>query len=192
MRNFSGPAGFFHEIRQAARGTCVANSLLLNALLDTAWRHAALVRFLHRGKTQEAIEMKRTLKVALASVGAALLLAPSSVFAHHSFVAEFNLNKPITVRGTLTKMEWVNPHGWIHIDVKGPDGKVTSWKMETGSPLRMEKRGLKKEDFKIGSDVIVSGYGSRDGSLSGAGMTITFADREASFPATESTFILGR
>ncbi len=136
--------------------------------------------------------MKRTLRVALASVGAALLLAPSPISAHHSFVAEFNLAKPITVRGALTRMEWVNPHGWIHIDVKGPDGKVEKWKMETGSPLRMEKRGLKKEDFKIGSEVIVSGYGSRDSSLTGAGMTITFAGREASFPAMESTFILGR
>jgi hypothetical protein len=121
-----------------------------------------------------------------------LLLAPGSISAHHSFVAEFNLAKPITVRGTLTKMEWVNPHGWIHIDAKGPDGKVASWKIETGSPLRMEKRGLKKADFKVGSDVIVSGYASRDGSLTGAGMTITFAGREASFPAGESTFILGR
>lgn len=136
--------------------------------------------------------MKRTMKVALACVGAVLLFAPGPISAHHSFVAEFNITKPITVRGTLTRMEWVNPHGWIYIDVKGPDGKLASWKMETGSPLRMEKRGLKKDDFKVGSEVIIAGYGSRDGSLSGAGMTITFVSREASFPVAESTFILGR
>ena len=136
--------------------------------------------------------MKRTMRVALACVGAALLFAPASISAHHSFVAEFNLDKPVTVRGTLTRMEWVNPHGWIYIDAKGPDGSVQKWKMETGSPLRMQRRGLQKTDFKFGSDVIVSGYAARDGSLSGAGMSITFPGREASFPAGEATFVLGR
>ena len=107
-------------------------------------------------------------------------------------VAEFSMDKPITLRGTLAKMDWVNPHGWIYIDAKGPDGKVENWKFETGSPFRMEKRGLKKTDFKVGSEVILSGFAAKDGKRSAAGITITFPDREAKFPAEEATFVLGR
>ena len=140
----------------------------------------------------EAIPMKRNGTPILALVGAALLLATGPVSAHHAMVAEFSLNKPITMRGTLTKMEWVNPHGWIYIDAKGPDGRVESWKFETGSPFRMEKRGLKKTDFRVGSEVILSGFAAKDGTPTAAGMTITFLDREASFPAREATFVLGR
>ena len=135
--------------------------------------------------------MKRTTLV-LAFVGATLLFATWPVSAHHAMVAEFNLTKPITLKGTLTKVEWVNPHGWIYIDSKGPEGRVEAWKFETGSPFRMEKRGLKKTDFKIGDEVIVSGFASKDGTPTAAGMTITFADREKSFPAREATFVLGR
>ena len=122
----------------------------------------------------------------------ALLFATQPISAHHAMVAEFSMNKPITLRGTLTKMEWVNPHGWIYLDVKGPDGRTAGWKVETGSPFRMEKRGLKKTDFRTGSQVIVSGFAAKDGTPTAAGMTITFADREAAFPAQEATFVLGR
>jgi hypothetical protein len=135
--------------------------------------------------------MMRT-TLAISFVGATLLFAAWPVSAHHAMVAEFNLAKPITLRGTLTKVEWVNPHGWIYIDSKGPGGRVESWKFETGSPFRMEKRGLKKIDFKIGDEVIVSGFASKDGTPTAAGMTITFADREKSFPTREATFVLGR
>ena len=136
--------------------------------------------------------MKRKRAGVLALAGVALLFATGLVSAHHAMIAEFSLNKPITVRGTLTKMEWVNPHGWIYIDVKGPDGLVESWKIETGSPFRMERRGLKKTDFRAGSEVILSGFAAKDGTPTAAGMTITFLDREASFPAREATFVLGR
>ena len=107
-------------------------------------------------------------------------------------VVEFNLAKPITLKGTLTKMEWVNPHGWIYVDSKGPGGRVESWKIETGSPFRMEKRGLKKTDFTIGDEVIVSGFASKDGTPTAAGMAVTFPNREQSFPGREATFVLGR
>ena len=82
--------------------------------------------------------MKKRMRVVLACVGAALLFAPGPTSAHHSFVTEFDLAKPITVRGTITRMEWVNPHGWIYIDAKGPEGRVENWKFETGSPLLTE------------------------------------------------------
>ena len=93
--------------------------------------------------------------------------------------------RPITLKGTLTRMEWVNPHGWLYVDVKGPEGPET-WKIETGSPFRMEKRGLKKIDFRIGDEVIISGFASKDGTPTAAGMTITFPDREKSFPGSRS------
>lgn len=130
--------------------------------------------------------------LASALVCATLLFATGPVSAHHAMVAEFNLAKPITLKGTLTKIEWVNPHGWIYIDSKGAGGRVENWKFETGSPFRMEKRGLKKADFKIGGEVIVNGFASKDGTPTAAGMTITFLDREKSFPAREATFVLGR
>ncbi len=136
--------------------------------------------------------MKKIMRVAIACLGAALLFAPGPTSAHHSFVAEFNLDEPVTVRGTLSKMEWVNPHGWIYIDAKGPDGRVENWKIETGSPLRMQKRGLTRDHFRVGTEIIVSGFAARDDSLAAAGMTITFPDREVSFPDREATFVLGR
>ena len=135
--------------------------------------------------------MKKRTTLAIALCGAALFFASGPVSAHHAMVAEFDLARPITLRGTLTKLEWVNPHGWIYIDAQGPEGRE-SWKIETGSPFRMERRGLKKTDFRVGGEVIVSGFAAKDGSLTAAGMTITFPDRERTFPAREATFLLGR
>jgi hypothetical protein len=135
--------------------------------------------------------MKMTTTMTL-SVICALLFSTGSLSAHHSVVAEFNLNQPVTVTGTLTKIEWVNPHGWIHVDVKSPDGRVENWAFETGSPFRMEKRGLKKSDLQVGDKVILSGFAAKSGSRTAAGMTITFLDREGSFPNREATFVLGR
>jgi Family of unknown function (DUF6152) len=135
--------------------------------------------------------MKMTTTMTLSAI-CALLFWTGSLSAHHSVVAEFNLNQPVTVTGTLTKIEWVNPHGWIHVDVKSPDGRVENWAFETGSPFRMEKRGLKKSDLQVGDKVILSGFAAKSGSRTAAGMTITFLDREGSFPNREATFVLGR
>jgi hypothetical protein len=149
-----------------------------------------VAHFLHSGEPEAIMKIKTTL--AMSFVCAALLFPTEPLRAHHAMVAEFNLSKPITLKGTLTKVEWMNPHGWIHVDVKGPEGRVESWAFETGSPFRMEKRGLKKTDFKVGSEVILSGFAAKDGSKNAAGMSITFPDREASFPEREATFVLGR
>jgi hypothetical protein len=100
-------------------------------------------------------------------------------------VTEFMVDKPITLRGTLTKLEWVNPHAWIHMDVTA-DGRVESWAIETGSLLRMEKGGLKRTDLQPGSEIIVVGFASRSGARTAAGWTVTFPNRDT------ASFMLGR
>ena len=136
--------------------------------------------------------MKNRMPVIVAFMGVALLAAVAPISAHHALVAEFNLATPISVRGTLTRMEWVNPHGWVYVNTTNPEGLVETWKIETGSPFRMEKRGLKKTDFRIGDEVIVNGFAAKDDSLTAAGFSITFPNREASFPGREASFVLGR
>jgi Family of unknown function (DUF6152) len=96
--------------------------------------------------------------------------------AHHSFAAEFDASQPVTLTGTLTKMEWVNPHGWIYVDVKGTDGKVENWAVESGAPNALLRRGLRKTDFPIGVKVVVKGFRAKNGSPTVNGQTVTFED----------------
>ena len=119
--------------------------------------------------------------VIVAAVSVALLLGAWPVAAHHNLVTQFDIDKPVTLRGTLTKMEWVNPHGWIYLDVDRGDGQVESWAIETGSVARMAAGGLKKADFQPGIEIIVIGFAGRKGAPEAAGFTVTFADRQASF-----------
>lgn len=111
-------------------------------------------------------------------LGLVTLLGSSvvTVSAHHAFSAEFDADKPVTLRGTLTKMEWVNPHGWIYLDVKGQNGKVVNWAIETGSTNSLIRRGLRRTDFPYGVEVIVEGYQSRNGTPTANGANVKFAD----------------
>jgi len=123
--------------------------------------------------------MKKALAVILPV--SALLLAAAPVWAHHAFAAEFDADKPIKFKGTVTKMEWINPHAWIHIDVKGDDGKVTSWMIEAAAPNSLLRRGWTKDSLPKGTEILVEGYQAKDGANRGNGSIITFTDGKKLF-----------
>ena len=115
-------------------------------------------------------------------VGAGLLLAAVSAWAHHAFAAEFDAKKPVHLTGVVTKLELVNPHAWIYIDVKDASGQVSSWAVEAGaSPNIMMRRGFTKASLPAGSEVIVDGYRAKDGSLKASGSNLTYADGRTVF-----------
>jgi hypothetical protein len=115
-------------------------------------------------------------KLLAVAAGAALLLAAAPVRAHHAFAAEFDAAKPVKVRGTVVKWELTNPHSWIHIDVKGTDGKVVTWMIEGASPNNLYRLGLSKESLPAGTEIVVEGYQAKDGSSKAVGRNIVFAD----------------
>ncbi len=123
--------------------------------------------------------MRKTLAILIAAV--ALLAAAVPVWAHHAFAAEFDANKPVKMRGTVTKMDWINPHAWIHIDVKGTDGKVTPWMVEAAAPNALLRRGWTKQSLLPGTEILVEGYQAKDGANRANGSIITFTDGKKLF-----------
>jgi len=115
-------------------------------------------------------------KLAVALVLAGLLLAASPAWAHHAFGAEFDIDKPVSLKGKLTRVEWVNPHAWIHIDVKSADGQVVDWMVEGGSPNTLLRHGFNRNTLEVGTVIVVSGYQAKDGSNKANGKDITFED----------------
>jgi hypothetical protein len=101
--------------------------------------------------------------------------------AHHAFATEFDINKPVKLRGKVTAMEWINPHAWIHIDVVGDDGKVTAWMVEGGSPNVLLRRGFTKQSLEPGTEVVVEGFQARNGLPRANGANITFKDGKRLF-----------
>jgi hypothetical protein len=122
----------------------------------------------------------RTKLVCLAA-GMALLAAAVPVAGHHAFAAEFDANKPIKLRGTVAKMEWINPHTWIHVDVKKPNGTVERWMIEGGPPNALFRRGFTRDSLPAGIEIVVEGFQARDGSMKGNGRDLTFADGKKLF-----------
>ena len=118
--------------------------------------------------------MRRAFAVLIAAIGVLLGTAPLS--AHHSFAAEFDVEKPITVQGTITKVEMTNPHGWIHINVRGEDGRVTNWAIETGAPATLIRNGGDINTLRIGTEIVVDGWLARDGTPTVNGQTVAFTD----------------
>jgi hypothetical protein len=119
--------------------------------------------------------MQSKLAIAVAGIGLFLAGAAASLSAHHAFAAEFDANKPVKFQGKVTKMEWTNPHVWLHMDVKKPDGSVENWAFEAGTPNVLFRRGFTKQSLLPGTEVIVDGYQAKDGSRRANGRDLTFA-----------------
>ena len=116
-----------------------------------------------------------------------LLLASVPVWAHHAFNSEFDANKHVNLKGTVTKMEWINPHAWMHIDVKKSDGTVEKWMVETGTPNTLLRRGITKNSLLAGTEVVVDGYQAKDGSLRVNGRDVTLPSGQTLFLGSTGT-----
>jgi hypothetical protein len=123
--------------------------------------------------------MRTRLFVMVTGVG--LLLAAVPVSAHHAFAAQFDINRPLKLRGTITKWQVTNPHSWIHIDVKGPDGKVVPWAIEGGSPNTLYRLGFTKESLAPGTEILVDGFQAKDLSNEAVGRNITLPNGQKLF-----------
>jgi len=116
-----------------------------------------------------------------------LLGATAPVVAHHAFAAEFDANRPVEHSGTVTKVEWINPHVWIHLDVNKDDGTTETWAFEAGTPNVLFRRGFTRQSLLPGTDVLVDGYQAKDGTNRANGRDMTFADGSKLFLGSSGT-----
>jgi hypothetical protein len=119
-------------------------------------------------------------------LGALSVTTAIPLWAHHAFAAEFDITKPVTLHGTVTMMEWVNPHAWIHLDVKDTDGNVANWMVEGGSPNILLRRGFSKESLQAGTEITVEGFLAKNGEHRANGANITFKDGKRLFLGSSS------
>ena len=131
--------------------------------------------------------MRTKLAVVIAGIGFIVTGAAAPLLAHHAFAAEFDAKKPVKLEGTITKMQWSNPHVWVHIDVKKPDGTVENWAFEAGTPLVLFRRGFTKTSLPPGTKIVVDGYRARDGSRRANGRDISFPDGRKLFVGSTGT-----
>jgi hypothetical protein len=129
--------------------------------------------------------MKSKSRILAVLTGLALSALP--VWAHHSFAAEFDAKRPLKLEGVVTRMEWINPHAWIHMDVKEPDGKVTPWMIEAGTPNTLFRRGFTKDSLKPGTVILVNGYQAKDGSNRANGRDVKLPDGRTLFLGSSGT-----
>lgn len=136
--------------------------------------------------TKQAKQTQRSIR-AVSLLGVCLAAGSAQVSAHHAFSAEFDANKPIKLQGTVAKVEWINPHSWIHIDVKSPEGKVERWMIEGGNPTVLLRRGLNKDSLPIGTQIVVDGYRAKGNPTRANGRDITFPDGRKLFMGSSGT-----
>ena len=127
------------------------------------------------------------LALTLAGIALAILIGGGSALAHHAFSAEFDATKPVALRGTITRMEWINPHAWLHIDVTRDDGTVESWMIEAGPPGALVRRGWRRDSVTPGIEVLVEGYQAIDGAFRANGRDVTFPDGTRLFAGSSGT-----
>ena len=134
--------------------------------------------------------MGRTLTaIAFAAVTLGMLLAATPAVAHHAFAADFDVNQPISLTGSVSKIEWVNPHSWIHIDVKGSDGKMVTWAIETVGPNALFRRGWKRDTLKIGDTIVVDGFKAKNGQPVANGRTVHLSTGQELFVGATGTAV---
>ena len=129
--------------------------------------------------------MKKTLWIWVA--GVVVLGGAAPLLAHHAFSAEFDATAPVTLQGPITKVEWINPHAWIHMTIKKPDGKVETWMVEGGTPNTLQRRGISRDSITIGTVIVVAGFKAKDGRLRANGRDITFPDGRTLFMGSSGT-----
>ena len=122
-----------------------------------------------------------------AAVAGITLTAAAPAFAHHAFSAEFDASKPVKLQGTIGKVELVNPHAWLHVDVKKPDGTVELWMIEGGTPNTLQRRGITRDTLKVGTVVLVDGYQAKDGTFKANGRNLTTPDGQTLFMGSSGT-----
>ena len=122
-----------------------------------------------------------------AAVAAGMLLGAAPAAAHHAFSAEFDVDSPISLSGTVTRVEWLNPHSWIYIDVPGAGGETESWAIEVGPPGPLFRRGIRQEMLPVGSEIRVDGFQAQDKSNRATGLDVTFPDGRRIFTGSENT-----
>jgi len=131
------------------------------------------------------MRMQRT--VVIGGLGLLLMGATIPVAAHHAFAAEFDSKKPVSFKGTVKKVEWVNPHVWIHIDVKQPDGTMEPWAIEGGTPNVLFRRGFTKQSLTAGTEIAIDGYRAKDGTRRANGRDLTLTDGRRLFLGSSGT-----
>ena len=123
----------------------------------------------------------------IAAVGVCLMVGAGPAWAHHAFAAEFDADQPIRLEGTVAKVEWINPHSWIHVDVTNADGEVERWMIEGGNPTALLRRGLNRQSLPVGTEIVVEGYRAKGNPFRANGRDLTFPDGTTLFMGSSGT-----